>query len=63
MLDDVIPLPVSQVTACTFDGPGLGELYITTSRENVPNLEHSQAGSVYRADPGVPGLPTSYFLG
>ena len=63
VLDDVIPLPVSQVTACTFGGPALDELYITTSRENVPHGEQPQAGSVYRARPGVSGLPTSYFVG
>jgi sugar lactone lactonase YvrE len=63
VLDDVIPLPVSQVTACTFGGPALDELYITTTRENVPNGEQPQAGSVYRARPGVSGLPTSCFVG
>jgi sugar lactone lactonase YvrE len=63
VLDDVITLPVSQVTACTFGGPALDELYITTSRENVPAGEQPHAGSVYRAHPGVSGLPTSTFVG
>jgi sugar lactone lactonase YvrE len=63
VLDDVIPLPVSQVTACTFGGPALDELYITTSREGVPDGEQAQAGSVYRARPGASGLPTSSFVG
>jgi sugar lactone lactonase YvrE len=63
VLDEVIPLPVSQVTACTFGGPALDQLYITTSRENVPDGEQPHAGSVYRASPGVSGLPASDFVG
>jgi sugar lactone lactonase YvrE len=58
-----LPLPVTQVTACTFGGPGLDELYITTSRENVPEGEQPDAGSVYRARPGVAGLPVAEFAG
>jgi sugar lactone lactonase YvrE len=62
-LDDVIELPVAQVTACTFGGPRLDELYITTSRENVPEGEQPEAGSVFRARPGVTGLPVVPFAG
>jgi sugar lactone lactonase YvrE len=62
-VDAVLELPVTQVTACTFGGPGLDELYITTSRENVPEGEQPDAGSVYRARPGVAGLPVAEFAG
>jgi len=30
-----VPLPVAQVTACTFGGPELDRLYVTTSREGL----------------------------
>jgi sugar lactone lactonase YvrE len=60
-LEDVLDLPVTQVTACTFGGDGLEELYITTSRENLPEDEQPQAGSVFRARPGVAGLPPTPF--
>jgi len=56
-LDEVLELPVSQVTACTFGGPALEELYITTSRLDVPEGDQPEAGSVFRARPGVTGLP------
>jgi len=62
-VEGVLELPVTQVTACTFGGPDLDELYITTSRENVPEREQPDAGSVYRARPGVVGLPVVEFAG
>jgi sugar lactone lactonase YvrE len=62
-LDAVLELPVTQVTACTFGGPELDELYVTTSREGVPEGEQPQAGSVFRAEPGVAGLPVVPFAG
>jgi sugar lactone lactonase YvrE len=55
-LEEVLDLPVTQVTACTFGGDALNELYITTSRENLPDDEQPEAGSVFRARVGVAGL-------
>ena len=62
-LDAVLELPVTQVTACTFGGPGLAELYITTSRETLAESDQPPAGSVYVARPGVGGLPVVAFAG
>jgi sugar lactone lactonase YvrE len=62
-LEEVLELPVTQVTACTFGGPALDELYITTSRLDVPEGEQPEAGSVFRALPGVTGLPAVPFAG
>ena len=62
-LDAVIEVPARKVTACTFGGDQLDELYITTSRENVPEGEQPEAGSVFRARPGVTGLPVVPFAG
>lgn len=53
-LSAVIELPASQVTACRFGGSGLDELFITTSREDMPDPEPS-AGAVFTARPGVVG--------
>ena len=53
-LDAVIEVPPSQVTACAFGGPGLDELHITTSRENLPPGAEPAAGAVFHAIPGVP---------
>jgi sugar lactone lactonase YvrE len=62
-LDEVIDLPVSQVTSCAFGGPDLDQLYITTSRENLPPGAEPQAGAVFHATPGVRGLPVGTFAG
>jgi sugar lactone lactonase YvrE len=62
-LDEVLRLPVTQVTACTFGGPELKELYITTSREELGETEQPEAGSVFRYRPGVGGLPVVPFAG
>ena len=62
-LDHVIELPASRVTACTFGGENLDELYITTSREHLPDDEQPLAGALFRAIPGVCGVPVAPFAG
>ncbi len=62
-LDAVVELPVSHVTACTFGGAGLDELFITTTRENIADGDEPAAGSVFRCVPGVGGLPVRPFAG
>src|SRR5215210_1634466 len=60
-LDEVVELPVTKVTACTFGGPGLDQLFITTSREGLATDAEPAAGSLFRAVPGVRGLPAREF--
>jgi sugar lactone lactonase YvrE len=62
-VDAVVEVPVRQVTACTFGGGRLDELYITTSREGLPPDEEPPAGSLFRARIGVPGVPAREFAG
>ena len=63
----VVPLPVAQVTACTFGGPDLDRLYVTTSRENLDDAARAAqplAGALFAVDvPGVRGLPVLEFAG
>jgi sugar lactone lactonase YvrE len=51
------------VTACTFGGPDLDELYITTSREGDDTDAHPTAGALYRHQPGARGRPVLPFAG
>jgi sugar lactone lactonase YvrE len=62
-LDEVVELPVTKVTACTFGGQRLEELFITTSREGLDTGVEPAAGSLFRAVPGVTGLPVREFAG
>ena len=62
-LEAVVELPVTKVTACTFGGAALDELYVTTSRENLPPDAEPAAGSLFRAVPGVTGRPVREFAG
>ncbi len=64
-LTEVVELPASHVTACTFGGADLDELYITTSRLMIgePFEPELDAGSVFRVTPGVTGLPVLPFAG
>lgn len=55
-LSEVVEVPVSQPTAVTFGGEGLGRLFVTTSRENLAGDEEPRAGAVFVADPGVSGV-------
>ena len=61
VLDGLVEVPVRRVTACTFGGPDLRELYITTSREGED--PEPEAGSVFCCRVDVPGLPVPTFAG
>jgi sugar lactone lactonase YvrE len=63
VLDEVVELPVTKVTACTFGGQRLDELFITTSREGLEAGAEPAAGALFRAFPGVRGLPVREFAG
>jgi sugar lactone lactonase YvrE len=63
VLDGIIELPVTNVTACTFAGADLDQLVITTSREGLPDGSQPEAGSLFRSRPGVTGLPVAEFAG
>jgi sugar lactone lactonase YvrE len=62
-LADVIELPTSQVTACTFGGPDLDELYITTSKLDIDPVAQPLAGALFRARPGATGRPAASYDG
>jgi sugar lactone lactonase YvrE len=61
--DTVVEVQPRQVTACTFGGDRLDELFITTSRENLSPGEDPLAGSLFRAEVGIRGLPVREFAG
>jgi sugar lactone lactonase YvrE len=62
-VDAAVEVPPRQVTACAFGGDRLDELYLTTSRENLPPDADPLAGSLFRAEVGVRGLPVREFGG
>ena len=62
-LDAVIELPVSQVTACAFGGPGLGTLYVTTSQIGADTGAQPASGALFAVHPGVRGRPALTFAG
>jgi sugar lactone lactonase YvrE len=65
-LDAVIPLPVAQVSSCVFGGPGLDQLFITTASVGLSAADldaQPLAGGLFRANPGVHGLPRASFAG
>lgn len=62
----VIPMPVPNITSCTFAGENLDTLYITTARYLLSKAEikkYPLAGSLFSFKPGVTGLPTPKFVG
>ena len=63
LLDEVVEVEPRQVTACTFGGEGLDELYITTSRQDLPADSDPTAGSLFRCRPGVTGVPPYEYAG
>ena len=62
-LDEVVELPARKVTACTFGGAELDQLYITTSREGVAEGDDPLAGSLFRVSVGRVGRAVREFAG
>ena len=60
-LDVTITVPVTKPTACAL-APG-GELFITTTREGLPEEAEPLAGSLFRVEVGVEGRPAREFAG
>ena len=63
VLRERIPIPVPQVSACTFGGDDLGTLFVTTSAQGLAPGHGTDAGSVYAVRPGTRGLPVLPFAG
>lgn len=64
--DGVVRLPVQKVTSCTFGGPDLADLYITTASAGLSDgelAEQPEAGLVFRCRPGLRGLPAHPYAG
>jgi sugar lactone lactonase YvrE len=65
-LDRTIVTPVTHPTKCTFGGPGLEDLYVTSAWiELTPKAREAQphAGGLYHCRPGVKGKPATLFGG
>ncbi len=59
-----ISVPTEHITSCCFGGASFEDLYITSARQGLSAeaLERQpQAGGVFRACPGVAGLPCDLF--
>ncbi len=62
----VISMPVPNITSCTFAGPELDTMYITTARHLLSEADVTKyplSGSLFSCKPGVRGLPTPLFAG
>lgn len=62
---DVIPMPVSQPSSCTFGGPDLKRLFITTASQGLDDISNANglAGAVFAVDLDVEGLPAARYEG
>lgn len=63
VVDEVVEVPARKVTACTFGGQHLDELFITTSREDLEPDVDPLAGALFRSAVGVTGMPIREFAG
>lgn len=65
-IERIISLPVSRGTSCTFGGPDLQTLFITSATETLTEAQVAEeplAGSVFACVPGVRGTPAPMFAG
>jgi sugar lactone lactonase YvrE len=59
-VDRIVRMPVDRPTACTFGGPALDRLYVTTTSQNMDEAALAAtplAGALLAFEPGVCGLP------
>jgi sugar lactone lactonase YvrE len=66
VLDAAVAVPTTYPTSCTFGGPDLRDLYITTAAVKLSARERAEqpsAGGVFLARPGVRGRPAHRFGG
>lgn len=66
VLCERIPFPVAQPTSCCFGGSDLVDLYVTSARYGLDadaGAREPHAGSLFVLRPGVPGQPTTPFVG
>jgi sugar lactone lactonase YvrE len=59
-IDRVVEMGVSNVTTCTFGGPDLTTLFVTTAGAGAPESERL-AGSLFAIETNVRGLPENRF--
>jgi L-arabinonolactonase len=64
-LDRLIPMPVKHVTMCSFGGPKLDVLYVTSAASMLPDAERAAqplAGALFAVQGlGATGLPEPFF--
>jgi sugar lactone lactonase YvrE len=61
-----IELPVANITSCTFAGPELDQLYITSARKGLSEAELARqplAGGLFHCHPGARGVAQALFPG
>lgn len=59
-IDRVVEMPVTNITTCTFGGPDLMTLYVTTARNDAPPGERL-AGGLYAMRCDIAGQPENHF--
>ncbi|MES2337184.1 MAG: SMP-30/gluconolactonase/LRE family protein [Pseudomonadota bacterium] len=60
MYDRAIALPASQITNCTFAGPNLDRMFVSSAADGV---DEDAGGALFEVDPGCRGRPTRQFAG
>ena len=61
-----VELPAARTTSCTFGGPGLDQLFVTSASTGLSEAQSAaqpHAGALFVVDPGVRGRPPAYFGG
>jgi sugar lactone lactonase YvrE len=59
-----IPLPAFNVSSCTFGGPDLADLYVTSARQGMSAAqlaEYPLSGGLFRIQTKIQGMPTFEF--
>ncbi|GAA0806063.1 SMP-30/gluconolactonase/LRE family protein [Faecalicatena orotica] len=58
-----IEVPAKNVTACTFGGPDMNELYITTAKMDTDEEQYPHAGGLFKIKLDITGTPSYRYQG
>jgi sugar lactone lactonase YvrE len=61
-IEEVINFPVSKITSCAFGGDRLEQLFVTSAKVDVNEMDEPLAGKTFVFSPGVLGAPSYQLL-
>ena len=57
-VEEVIQFPVSKITSCAFGGEQMDQLFVTSAKVQVSEVDEPMAGKTFVIELGITGIPS-----